>query len=122
MTSTALGEKGAKMSDRLISADKLKAKQQEDADLFIGDDTLSGKSRRDEALNAVANIVNAPTVDAVPVVRCKDCKWYKESKHSELNSLRFCYRLRNDSGIPVGYNWDDNDFCSYGERREDEAD
>lgn len=58
--------------------------------------------------------------DVVAVVRCKDCKWYKESKHSELNSLRFCYRLRNDSGIPVGYNWDDNDFCSHGERREDE--
>lgn len=50
---------------RLVDADKLKAKQQEDADLFIGDDTLSGKSRRDEALNAVANIVNAPTVDLV---------------------------------------------------------
>ena len=48
---------------RLIDADMLKVKQQEDADLFIGDDTLSGKSRRDEALNAVANIVNAPTVD-----------------------------------------------------------
>ena len=50
---------------RLIDADALKAKQQEDADLFIGDDTLSGKSRRDEALNAVANIVNAPTIDPV---------------------------------------------------------
>lgn len=61
-------------------------------------------------------------INAVPVVRCKDCKWYKESKHSELNSLRFCYRLRNDSGVPVGYNWDGNDFCSYGERRKDEAD
>lgn len=50
---------------RLIDADVLKAKQQEDADLFIGDDTLSGKSRRDEALNAIANIVNAPTIDPV---------------------------------------------------------
>lgn len=50
---------------RLIDADALKVKQQEDADLFKGDDTLSGKSRRDEALNAVANIVNAPTIDPV---------------------------------------------------------
>lgn len=58
-------------------------------------------------------------VDVVEVVRCKDCKWYEESKHSELQSLRFCYRLRNDNGVPVGYNWDGNDFCSYGERRED---
>ena len=62
----------------------------------------------------------APTVDAVPVVRCKDCKWYKEG--SELYPMRFCYRLKNDDGFPVGYNWADNDFCSHSERREDETD
>ena len=54
------------------------------------------------------------------VVRCKDCKWYKESKRQELHPTRFCYRLKNDDGVPVGYNWDGNDFCSYGERREDD--
>ena len=47
---------------RLIDADALKAKQQEDADLFINAVSLAEKSRRDEALNAVANIVNAPTI------------------------------------------------------------
>lgn len=47
---------------RLIDADALKAKQQEDADLFINAVSLEEKSRRDEALNAVANIVNAPTI------------------------------------------------------------
>ena len=47
---------------RLIDADALKAKQQEDADLFVNAYTLMEKSRRDEALNAVANIVNAPTI------------------------------------------------------------
>ena len=46
----------------LIDRDVLKAKQQEDADLFIDAYTLMEKSRRDEALNAVANIVNAPTI------------------------------------------------------------
>lgn len=69
--------------------------------------------------DTIDKLENAPTVDAEPVVRCKDCKWYKESKHSELRPMRFCYRLKNDDGVPVGYNWDDNDFCSYGERRED---
>ena len=64
-------------------------------------------------------ISKVPTVDAVEVVRCKDCKWYKESNHSELYPMRFCYRLKNDDGVPVGYNWADNDFCSYGERREE---
>lgn len=47
---------------RMIDADALKAKQQEDADLFINAVSLAEKSRRDEALNAVANIVNAPTI------------------------------------------------------------
>ena len=64
----------------------------------------------------IEKIENAPTVD---VVRCKDCKWYKESKYSELRPMRFCYRLRNNDGVRVGYNWDENDFCSYGERKED---
>ena len=63
-----------------------------------------------------------PTVDAVEVVRCKDCRWYKESKNSEMCPMRFCYRLKNDDGVPVGYNLADNDFCSYGERRKDETD
>ena len=46
----------------LIDRDALKAKQQEDADLFDNAYTLMEKSRRDEALNAVSNIINAPTV------------------------------------------------------------
>lgn len=87
---------------RLVDADVLKAKQQEDADLFIGDNTLSGKSRRDEALNAVANIINAPTVDAVEVVRCKDCVYFWDgvcTAHTDA----ICT--------------DENEFCSWGERR-----
>lgn len=47
---------------RLIDADALKAKQQEDADLFQGSTAYCDKCRRDEAMNAVANIVNAPTI------------------------------------------------------------
>ena len=65
---------------------------------------------------------NAPTVDAVEVVRCKDCKWFDESIYPELRPTRFCYRLKNNKGVHIGYNWDGNDFCSYGERREDEID
>lgn len=69
---------------------------------------------------AIRALKEQARVDAVPVVRCKDCKWYKESKNPEMRSLRFCYRLKNDNGVPVGYNWAGNDFCSYGERRKDE--
>ena len=40
-----------------------------------------------------------PTADVVEVVRCKDCKHY----------IKACFEWH-----------DDDDFCSYGERREDE--
>lgn len=53
-------------------------------------------------------IYDAPTVDAVEVVRCKDCKHRKEKI-----CFNPCY------GMWVGVELKDNDFCSYGERRKD---
>lgn len=49
-----------------------------------------------------------PTVDAVPVVRCRECKWWQED-----DDIGHC---DNPDGL-------DNyakpeDFCSYGERKE----
>ena len=50
-----------------------------------------------------------PTVDAVPVVRCKDCKYrFKNNGHSR-------------DGCPIidANIWmDGDDFCSYGERKD----
>lgn len=57
--------------------------------------------------------------DVVPVVRCKDCKWYKESKL--MPPIKFCFRLIGKDGNHVGYNFSDDDFCSRGERRTDEV-
>ena len=54
--------------------------------------------------DALENLKNAPTVDAVPVVRCKDCK-YRDGTPGQPNIL--CAQMHED------------DFCSYGERRED---
>ena len=54
------------------------------------------------------------TIDAVPVVRCKDCKHYKPGKY--FNDINFCHRLpyyAEKGGLNVA----DADFCSYGERR-----
>ena len=53
-------------------------------------------------------------VDFVPVVRCKDCKWYQESELLAPN--KFCFRLKGKDGKRVGYNFSDDDFCSRGER------
>ena len=50
----------------------------------------------------------APTVDAVEVVRCKDCKHYYYSAYA----MRCVCDFDNKE-------WDKDDFCSYGERRTD---
>ena len=52
-------------------------------------------------------IVNAPTVDAVEVVRCKDCKKVNVGGLSLYCSL---------TGMPM----DEDDFCSYGERKDND--
>ena len=55
-------------------------------------------------------IEDAPTVDAVEVVRCKDCKWYA---HDE--DFAFC-----DNYTSLMDHVGDETFCSYGERRDDD--
>lgn len=61
-------------------------------------------------------IETEPTIiDATPVVRCKDCKYYKKS---EVSDRMMCWRNDVD-GWPVCYDFNPYDFCSYGERRSD---
>ena len=52
-------------------------------------------------------IDDAPTVDAVPVVRCRDCKHFKRN----LENDTYCSSV-NGLTDPQ-----EDDFCSYGERR-----
>lgn len=126
-----------------------------DADLAVAkcnEDIIAVKDisqRVDGILDAIMNIHECPTIDAVPrqkyeedmenafahgytdaesnfrkmiadgelveVVRCKDCKYYKKSEAS--NRMMCC---RNDvDGWPVCYDFNPDDFCSYGERRID---
>ena len=63
--------------------------------------------------NVIDWIKNQPTVDAVEVVRCKDCKHYdKDALWCNINSPMFSEEH---------YNWYEDDYCSCGERRTDEA-
>lgn len=59
------------------------------------------------------DIARFPTIDAVPVVRCKDCKYCDpENLHCD-----------NPMGTILPISRKADDFCSYGERRcEDETD
>lgn len=60
-------------------------------------------------IRLIKRIENAKTVDAVEVVRCKNCRHY----HADTLSCDF---------TPYGKyyerpNWYEDDFCSYGERK-----
>ena len=95
---------------RLIDANaipKLFEKKYEETQQRILDgetylDTLAeGVTEADDVIQAM------PTVDAVEVVRCKNCKYYCNGWHCNLY-------------LNVSHETKPDDFCSYGERREGE--
>jgi hypothetical protein len=56
---------------------------------------------------------NAPAADVVPVVRCKNCKWFADNNGGEWYGCKMFHVVRitpEDAPKP-------DDFCSYGERR-----
>ena len=98
------------MHGRLIDADALRFeiinKPSEFKATEATIDFLTGLSKR---THEVLDILDeSQTIDAVPVVRCRECKWWKED-----DDIGHC---DNPDGL-------DNyakpeDFCSYGERKE----
>ena len=82
---------------RLIDADKL--------GMYLADDQLANRGWRDDVCELLDDVMyaleEAPTIDAVEVVRCKDCRYWNNGD---------CYRL--ELSRP-------DDFCSYGERKEE---
>ena len=56
---------------------------------------------------------HAPTVDAVPVIRCRDCKWYKTNYSWDGKEYRIC---AIEAYEPVRKA---DDFCSRAERKEE---
>lgn len=66
----------------------------------------------EEAINT------APAADVVPVVRCKDCKWFVDNNGGEWYGCKMFQVVRitpEDAPKP-------DDFCSYGERKDGDAD
>ena len=57
--------------------------------------------------NCLAEIEAAQTVDAVPVVRCRECKHMIPQSHT-----RYCAVWNAVNGMG------DDGFCNYGERKE----
>lgn len=92
---------------RLIDADELKKVNEENAikyNDYYTDDMIVGMKVVCEYATK-----DAPTVDAVPVIRCKDCKHYDFWGESMI-----CMRLGSYYG-----NTKPNDYCSRAERKEE---
>lgn len=89
---------------------------------LIDADTLPRFGRRGGLVNWY-DIVKAPTVDAVPVIRCKDCrhqvKEWRDDKRFKGNGYYACGC--DIVGDACGY-WallgQDYDYCSMAERKE----
>ena len=72
--------------------------------------------------DVVDMLESAPTVDAVEVVRCKDCKyqrkvWIEDKRYKFGGFLCVSCDRNDDIFVSHTVDGDDNDFCSYGERK-----
>ena len=97
---------------RPIDADALKATMIETLEQIKANPKMDGQEMHIIAGIAMLGemIAAAPTIDAVPVVRCREC-YYWESGENPCEKWEYC----NFHRIGIG----PHDFCSYGERKED---
>lgn len=93
----------------------------------LGDlDALCQRVKRSTASKAVKVLAEvlintAPTIDAVPLVRCRECKHY----HAEIGWCDQLSYFQTSDGEPCSpaesMDWkmfQENDYCSMGQRKE----
>ena len=102
--------KGASM--RLIDAMAYRKVLDEEMDYLLENTKHSIKYRLGIEV-AIADLGDMPTIDAVPVVRCKDCKNYRLFKNRFGVEISRCMLIGADVGNEA--------FCSYGERKDGEG-
>ena len=99
---------------RLIDADKF--------GMYLADVQLANRGWRDDVCELLDDVMyaleDAPTIDAVEVVRCKDCKY------NVANIDRDPLDKTDYTDVVCSYWMSDgldeqNDFCSRGERKEE---
>lgn len=79
---------------------------------LIDADALKGRfihGRFDDVYISEKEVQDAPTVDAVEVVRCRDCRYYAADKDRPPRG--FC--------MPLHINSVDDWYCADGERKDD---
>ena len=77
----------------------------------VRDNNIENYYKQDWTSSQIVTLLeNAPTINAVPVVRCRECV-----KHgTEYCQLMNHYIVEDET--------DPDDFCSYGQRKESELD
>lgn len=83
---------------RMIDADELKA-------VYIPSEIEGFEKMMVPVEVVLQNIDDMPTVDAVPVVRCRDCNWYQP------DADKWC-------GYFECMGFEPNDYCSQGKRKD----
>ena len=107
---------------RLIDADALKEKLLKERDAIpltrterygfgVEFPNHHGESMRGGIKKALRCMEQTPTIDAVPVVRCTECKHRDPENH----------HCDHPAGATIYFPRKDDDFCSYGERRDDDS-
>ena len=72
----------------------------------LGFEILENTSDQDEIANVIYGfVINAPTVDAVPVIRCKDCTYWED-----------CGETRGRCEA-TGAGTREDGYCAWGERK-----
>ena len=87
----------------------IRGKSSNEKRLIDADALLEKMKRTSRYFDVLFDVEEMPTVNAVEVVRCRECKY------------RFGNNGHSKNGCPIidANIWlDDDDFCSYGERKE----
>lgn len=88
-----------------------------DADTIFNNELLLVSDKAYDAVHAVIERINtAPTVDAVEVVRCKDCRFSHMTYGGECKS---CDKWVDDDDFHLTLYLDGDFYCAFGERKDE---
>ena len=91
-----------------------------DADAMVeryGEHHTEGFDESGQVWSVKSLIDSMPTVDAVPVIRCKDCIFFQRGGYRV--GQRMCCRLKDMMGNDIQVGCKEDDFCSHAEMRDE---
>ena len=83
-----------------------------DAEIMPKDSFFEELTYKEKA-KVIQWLLQSPTADVVPVVRCKDCK------HLGDCHMTVAKRMKIDSKGNIAFETNLNHYCSFGERKDD---